>query len=621
MQALQHLHSSFVNEYCSRAKSGKRTKSSFMATTEKPARSSAGWSKALDGVLHDLNNVLSSVGLVEKDSSLLSDVKQREQNQQLAAGHSSLEQELITAGGSDTLLTKERKKVLALSPTELLQKLREGSMSAVLVLQSHQAMAIEESKRTNCVTEFIPDAKKWAESLDAVKFGQMSDVQLPLHGLPVSVTDSIAVQGLDSTLGLRKMLEHPSEQDAVIIKVLKKLGAIPFVKTNTSQLGLSPGCSNPLWGMTVHPQDPTRTAGGSSGGEAALISGRGSVLGFGTDLTGGVRLPAGWCGVVSLKPTSSRLSNKGVTYVPAPMGISGTVGMIGRNGSIVVEATKAILSADFNQHDVTVPPLTWNDSIYLGMSKKFLRIGWFDTTGLLPSTPGVRRAVAEAIAAYKKAGHELVAFSPPELVEGLKLFMDLLMADQGSSAYSLLKGELVDPALSWYKQCTSVPPQVRHLTKPIMRRQFGDIAADHCLGSLCSIADLWKKIIERSDYCDRFLQAWKKEEIDLLVSPVFPSPAPKKEQCGKLSVACLSTMLFNLLDYPAATVPVCRHTEKDEKELDKFETSDCVYELLKESATGAVGLPLSVQVVALPFCEELICRGIIDLSKNVNFKL
>ncbi|KAF2355221.1 Amidase signature domain, partial [Trinorchestia longiramus] len=471
----------------------RRTKSLFMATAEKPSRSAAGWSKALDGVLHDLNNVLSSVGLVEKDSSLLSDVKEREQNQQLVAGHSSLEQELITSGGSDTLLTKKRKKVLALSPTELLQKLREGSMSAVLVLQSYQAMAIEESKRTNCVTEFILDAKKWAESLDAVKFGQMSDVQLPLHGLPVSVTDSIAVQGLDSTLGLRKMLEHPSEQDAVIIKVLKKLGAIPFVKTNTSQLGLSvftqlftalsPGCSNPLWGVTVHPQDPTRTAGGSSGGEAALICGGGSVLGFGTDLTGGVRLPAGWCGVVSLKPTSSRVSNKGVTYVPAPMGICGTVGMIGRNGSIVVEATKAILSADFNQHDVTVPPLPWNDSIYLGVSKKFLRIGWFDTTELLPSTPGVRRAVAEAIAAYKKAGHELVAFSPPELVEGLKLFMDLLMADQGSSAYPLLKGELVDPALSWYKQCTSVPPQVRHLTKPIMRRQFGDIAADHCLGT------------------------------------------------------------------------------------------------------------------------------------------
>lgn len=87
-----------------------------------------------------------------------------------------------------------------------------------------------------CLT---PLKQKWAESLDAVKFGQMSDVQLPLHGLPLSVKDNILVEGMDSTLGLRKNVGQPAQSDAVVIQLLKKLGAIPFVRTNASQLCLT----------------------------------------------------------------------------------------------------------------------------------------------------------------------------------------------------------------------------------------------------------------------------------------------------------------------------------------------------------------------------------------------
>lgn len=61
---------------------------------------------------------------------------------------------------------------------------------------------------------------------------------LPLLGLPVSVKDNINVKGMDSTLGLRKRVDQPAQVDAVIVQVMKKLGAIPFVKTNISQLGL-----------------------------------------------------------------------------------------------------------------------------------------------------------------------------------------------------------------------------------------------------------------------------------------------------------------------------------------------------------------------------------------------
>ena len=79
---------------------------------------------------------------------------------------------------------------------------------------------------------------------------------------------------------------------------LKKMGAVPFCLTNVPQSLQSYGCSNPIYGVTCHPKDPHRTPGGSSGGEACLIAGGGSILGIGSDVGGSLRIPAHFCGVV-----------------------------------------------------------------------------------------------------------------------------------------------------------------------------------------------------------------------------------------------------------------------------------------------------------------------------------
>ena len=79
------------------------------------------------------------------------------------------------------------------------------------------------------------------------------------------------------------------------------MGAVPFCLTNVPQTMLSYGCSNPVYGVTCHPKDPHRTPGGSSGGEACLIAGGGSILGVGSDVGGSLRIPAHFCGVVGEK--------------------------------------------------------------------------------------------------------------------------------------------------------------------------------------------------------------------------------------------------------------------------------------------------------------------------------
>ena len=102
---------------------------------------------------------------------------------------------------------------------------------------------------------------------------------------------------------------RPFDEDCVLVKVLRHQGAIPFVKTNVPQTMLSWDSANPIFGATTNPHDAKRCAGGSSGGEAAILGSGGVVLGWGGDIGGSIRIPASFCGVYGIKPTFNRLGS------------------------------------------------------------------------------------------------------------------------------------------------------------------------------------------------------------------------------------------------------------------------------------------------------------------------
>lgn len=154
------------------------------------------------------------------------------------------------------------------------------------------------NKGTNCVTSYLSDCET-----------QLSQVprQGLLYGVPVSLKECFSYKGQDSTLGLSLNESVPSECDCVVVQVLKLQGAVPFVHTNVPQSMLSFDCSNPLFGQTTNPWKSSKTPGGSSGGEGALIGSGGSPLGLGTDIGGSIRFPSAFCGICGLKPTGNRL--------------------------------------------------------------------------------------------------------------------------------------------------------------------------------------------------------------------------------------------------------------------------------------------------------------------------
>ena len=172
------------------------------------------------------------------------------------------------------------------------------------------------------------DDQASAEAQAADEALARGDATGPLHGVPFSIKDSIEVAGVVCTAGtLGRAAAPPSTEDATLVRRLRAAGAIPIAKTNLPDLLFAFESDNLIFGRTNNPYDLARTSGGSSGGEAALIAACGSPFGLGSDAAGSVRLPAAFCGIAAIKPTSGRLPRTG--HFPPAGGWLETVWQIG----------------------------------------------------------------------------------------------------------------------------------------------------------------------------------------------------------------------------------------------------------------------------------------------------
>ena len=138
----------------------------------------------------------------------------------------------------------------------------------------------------------------------------------PLHGVPFTVKGLIDLAGTPTTQGIRALADAYPTRDAPAVERLKAAGAIPIARTNLASFGVRWHCESELWGATVNPWDRSRTAGASSGGDAAAVATGMTPLGLGGDGLGSLRSPAQCCGVSTLKPTLGRIPD--ASSVPGP---------------------------------------------------------------------------------------------------------------------------------------------------------------------------------------------------------------------------------------------------------------------------------------------------------------
>lgn len=189
----------------------------------------------------------------------------------------------------------------------LLAALRAGALTAEQLVGQHLQRLTDTQPHLNAATAIFRD-----EALaEARRLDLAGNTALPLFGLPISVKETFGLAGAQVTAGSRRMTPEHHAHDAEIVRRLKAAGAVVIARSNVPELAMTAESTNPRYGRTNNPLAPDRVAGGSSGGEGALVGSGSSVFGVGSDILGSIRIPAAFCGVVGFKPHSGAVDGRG----------------------------------------------------------------------------------------------------------------------------------------------------------------------------------------------------------------------------------------------------------------------------------------------------------------------
>ena len=252
-------------------------------------------------------------------------------------------------------------------------------LSPVDVLRVYGKVAVRAHAQTNCLTEvLLPTAESWLED-DSVDLGG------PLAGVPVSLKDTLSVGGFDACLGYSRFAGALATADGGLVRLLKAAGAVPYVKTNVPITLLSFESANDVWGRTRNPHAPAYSAGGSSGGEAALLA-MGGRVGIGSDVAGSVRVPAHFAGCCALRCSVGRFPKAGGrASTPGQEGVPPVYSPMARTLDDLTYFMRSIIGMQPWKYDHSVLPLPWREVQECEAREKTkLRIGVMHTDGSSP---------------------------------------------------------------------------------------------------------------------------------------------------------------------------------------------------------------------------------------------
>ncbi|MCB9654786.1 MAG: amidase [Deltaproteobacteria bacterium] len=211
--------------------------------------------------------------------------------------------------------------IVFLSASALAEKIRTQALTSVQVVKAFINQISAQNERYNAVVLLNAEAalRRAAEADAAIAKGESWG---PLHGVPITVKDTLSVAGLRTTAGHVPLADYVPEKDATVIALLRDAGAIILAKTNAPTLAMDMQTDNPLFGKTNNPWDVAKTPGGSSGGCATALATGMTPLSVGSDLAGSIRIPSSYVGVYGFKPTFGVTSMRG-HVPPQPTEING----------------------------------------------------------------------------------------------------------------------------------------------------------------------------------------------------------------------------------------------------------------------------------------------------------
>lgn len=286
------------------------------------------------------------------------------------------------------------------SAASLVAAMHRGKLTAEALMNACYDRIEQVNPHLNAIVSLLPRerALDLARAADRARAG--GDELGPLHGLPMAPKDAVAVAGFPTTFGFAPYRDRIADSDDALAARQRAAGALFIGKTNMPELGLGSHTVNALFGATANPYDPTRSAGGSSGGAAAALASGMLPLADGSDMGGSLRNPASFCNVVGLRPSIGRVPDH------RPMGWFARLATPGPMARSVADAA-LLLSVQAGHH--RDDPLSLGQSGHpfaasLARHLEGLRIAWTPDLDGLPVDAEVARIVAHAVDTFRDLG-------------------------------------------------------------------------------------------------------------------------------------------------------------------------------------------------------------------------
>ena len=442
------------------------------------------------------------------------------------------------------------------SATALAHAIRKKDLSSEEVVRAYLARIEEVNPTLNAVVLLAAD--------EALERARQADASLvrgvllgPLHGVPMTLKDSIDTAGMVSTGGTLGRANFVPEKDATVAARLRAAGAIFIGKTNTPELTYSFETNNLLFGFTHNPYDPKRTPGGSSGGAAAIVASGGSAMDIGSDTGGSIRYPSHCCGIAGIKPTSGRVPRTGhIVPFGGLWDAFTTLGPMARTVDDLILTLPLIAGPDWR--DPSIVPVPLGDPTSVDLKK--LRVSFHTDNGIATPTPETMQAVRRAGEALSAAGLSVEEVRPTGIEETLDIINTCWAAEGGYYERKLLKkAGTTKHSFTWIEEA-----------KPITMREFGDLI------------DRWDAF--------RMKMLMFFENFDVILSPVYGAPAQPHVEVDESSPMFSYTETYNLTGWPVAVI---------------------------RCGTSPEGLPIGVQVIAQPWREDVALAVARHLEKTL----
>jgi amidase len=465
--------------------------------------------------------------------------------------------------GSAQAATEASGEITSKSASELADAIRSKKLTSKAIVDAHLDRIAKVNPKLNAIVQLTADsARREAEEADAA-LGR-GEIKGPLHGVPITIKDTLETKGVICTGGTKGRANFVPAADATAVARLRAAGGIILGKTNVPELAGAIESDNLVYGRSNNPYDLTPTPGGSTGGEAAIVAACGSPLGLGTDAGGSIRIPAHFCGLAAIKPTSGRVPRTG--QFPLPMGARNAVfhvSLISRKVEDLALALPIIAGPDFRDHSIVGMPLLDPKAVKLSG----LKLAYFEDDGAATPTKEIAAAVRDSAKAFMDAGVKVEENRPADAAKAATVYHDMSRGDGGAGTRAFLKSIGSDPISPLFEQALtySVAPAMANTTEALAAFVRWDQFRNSML---------------------RFL-----ENYDAILSAVAPYPAVAHGTSFEAEnrKGFGYTQMYNLTGWPTATVRV---------------------------GTSPEGLPLGVQVAARPWREDVALALVAHLEKT-----